>query len=157
MRKIDVMTDHVLLEFSPIENGIPKWSLNKNAIDSTTSYSGINSFSLDTNTIYSSTYRSKYTELIYPPKKAILVSTLVRSETKINPFMVFQIDRDGKTIVWQVEHFNSFYNPNKEWYKVYLLIDIDNENIKPNDIISVYVWNINKNTFWIDEFTIKTY
>ena len=71
--------------------------------------------------------------------------------------MVFQIDRDGKTVVWQVEHFNAFYNPNKEWYKVYLLIEIDNENIKPDDIISVYVWNINKNTFWIDEFTIKTY
>ena len=139
------------------ENGVPKWSLNKNAIDSTTSYSGINSFMLDTNTIYSSTYRSKYSEFIYPPQKAILVSALVRSETKINPFMVFQIDRDGKTVVWQVEHFNAFYNPNKEWYKVYLLIEIDNENIKPDDIISVYVWNINKNTFWIDEFTIKTY
>lgn len=143
--------------FNDFENDVPNWSINNKAIDSLTSFSGINSFKLDSNITYSSTFSNKYAGLKNPQGTSILVSAIVKSETKIDPYIVFQIDREGKTVIWRTETFSTFYISNKKWYKVYLLIDIDEENIKPEDVFSVYVWNKDKNTFWIDDFTIKTY
>ena len=143
--------------FNGFEGEIPLWNLKPEAMDTMVSFSGSTSFRFDTNMSFSSTYRNIYSDFIKSPKKAVFVSVAVRSESEINPFLVFQVDRGGEIIKYVAEGFEKFYIPGQTWYKAFLLAEIEYKGLRPDDMISVYVWNPDGDTFWIDELTVQTY
>ncbi len=143
--------------FNGFEGDVPFWNLKPEAMDTLVSFSGSTSFRFDTNMSFSSTYRNAYSDFIKSPKKAVFVSVAVRSESEINPFLVFQVHRGGEIIKYVAEGFEKFYIPGQTWYKAFLLAELEYRGLRPDDMISVYVWNPDQDSFWIDELVVKSY
>ncbi|MBN1143937.1 MAG: YfhO family protein [Bacteroidales bacterium] len=135
------------------------WSTDPSQLDSVRVFSGRYSCRMDSNSTYSSTFRVNYSELDNEPKKVIGVDVFISGDgmSQGDVFLVIDISRKGKRILWKGEDAAGHCMNDGLWHKIFLAAEIDQLDLKQGDTIKIYFWNKNKRTFRIDDFTIRTY
>ncbi len=69
-------------------------------------------------------------------------------------FLVLEILRDKQQISWDKAEFQNYANNVEEWQKIFLC-KIPAFKLKENDVLKVYVWNVSKSEFCIDNLKLK--
>lgn len=87
------------------------------------------------------------------PKKVDIDFWMLCLQTGIKSTLVLSIDSVDKNIFWHgIELADSVKTPNK-WQEIKTTVDLP-ENIMATDKISIYVWNKEKRTFYIDDLKV---
>ncbi len=87
------------------------------------------------------------------PKKVDIDFWMLCLQTGIKSTLVLSIDSVDKNIFWHgIELADSVKAPNK-WQEIKATVDLP-ENIMATDKISIYVWNKEKRTFYIDDLKV---
>jgi len=145
-----------ILSFNDFESSSIEWSNTPKRIDSTKSFSGNNSFKLDSSFIYSSGLKKKITDFVTVADEKLIISVAFTSEKDANPILVFEIKRGGEKLKWIGEKMSSWYRKDV-WSQVFLEVELNDLELEKDDVFSVYVWNNSKKQVWIDDFKIEKY
>lgn len=133
------------------------WSKSKITTD-TISYSKNYSCFISKETEYSTTFNTNFNSIF--KNNSEIISTSIKfynPDSKCNAFLVLSIENRNKTVMWYSVNLNDFINKNKKWQTANLIIQIDNIYYPFNKEVKVYIWNPNKEEFFIDDFSIEIY
>jgi hypothetical protein len=125
--------------------------------ESTTAYSGKTISFVDSTLEYSATFQAKVDNIGLTKDRTLMVSV----QAKMNEQPLFDKlmlvvsleDKEGKSKVWRSEQFAPYKFIPNQWttiYYGYKYID----DINPDDIIKVYVYNPGKYAVDIDDFSV---
>ncbi len=143
--------------YNNFEESNKSWSDSKNIID-TTSFKGNHSSFISKDIEFSTTFYTKFNSVFKNNSENILASVEFYSPTlKCNAFLVFSIEKRGETIEWRYVDLNDFIDENKKWQTANLRVQIDKIHFPFNKKIKVFIWNLNKEEFFIDDFSIKVF
>jgi hypothetical protein len=143
-----------LVSYNNFETDNINWTKKNDEVDSTDAYSGKKCVRLDSSHIYSPVFSGKRSIITNSNNCIIRVSLYAKFDQIAEPIIVFSIRRGKKNIVWQGENMNNYCQDSQQWNKAYLVAEIGS-NIKPDDIIEIYVWNNSKKVLRIDDFKIE--
>ncbi len=155
LKKETVGKDAVLFHsMNDFEKPAPGWSINSQHIDTVVAYSGEYSNKIDSINIYSSTFNTTFSKL--PPTKNNLFRITLKALTSptADPLIIFQVIREGKTVIWKGEHIRNMITCDGKWNNVCMFKHLY-ENVNKNDNLRIYVWNNSKGNVWIDDFKIE--
>lgn len=125
--------------------------------DSSISKSGKFSEKLDSNRIYSATFRKKCRELAGIKSFVVKAKAEVFLEEGSSPLLVFEVRRNEEVIDWEAFDVRKFIAISNSWEKI-IFIRVNNNEFRPNDVIGIYFWNqTTKKTCFIDNFSIDIY
>lgn len=148
-----------LLNFD--DDKIEYWNnVNPEFVTDSVSYSSKNSFFIRTDNEWGPTYKVMLDEICQNKKDFIDISVRVKSAENIKEAqLVSQLESNGVVIDWRSSTFDMFYNPQDtlhNWYTVYHSIKLSDIYLNHKNIeLMILVWNVNKESFYIDDFKIK--
>lgn len=136
------------------EKNYPYWTDIPNILDSIVKWDGKYSIKLDSNHIYSPAFRCKFKEVTDKKNTRIIIKLKTKFDPDAHPLLVYEVIRNEKRIIWEVQDMAFFYNQNTFWQTVYYLQN-ENSFLKPGDEIQIYVWNNTKKEVFIDNFQVQ--
>jgi hypothetical protein len=84
---------------------------------------------------------------------------MVNMHDTCKALLVTSIQKGEKTIFWEgLEFVQSIENKgsHKNWFKVHQSIKLSDINLKSSHLkLKVYIWNINRENFYIDNFKLS--
>ena len=116
-------------------------------------YSGAKSLYVSSDLAYSSGFKLTFSKVLNSQKiDSLDIKLKCFSENKLKDVkVVWSIDdAQGKNLFWSGSLLDKT-NVNT-WNPVNLNFKLDPQLINKNNILSIYVWNQNKESFWIDDF-----
>ena len=145
---------YFLVSFNDFESDCAGWTVKKVELDSTGVYSGKKCLKLDSINNFSTVFSRKFSDITTSKRCIIRISLYAKFYQVAEPMIVFSTRSGDKNIIWQGENMNNDCHTPQQWTKAYLVKEIDSD-IKPNDIVEIYVWNNSKQTVKIDDFKIE--
>ena len=130
---------------------------NSSAVINAESFSGNHVFLLNSTVEYSSSFQcNPYTDQDFKTnsKKYLSADFQIKTKTSYDAIIVCQLISDSKTIAWKAEKIHSSLK--NSWIKKNFRIFIP-ELSSPKQDIRIYIWNLNRNEFIIDDFQIDFY
>jgi len=88
------------------------------------------------------------------PKKANIDFWVLYPQAGIKSTIVLSVDSCEKNIFWFGTPLIDSVKTTAKWQQIKASVNLP-ENIMPTDKISVYVWNNDKKTFYIDDLTVS--
>ena len=85
----------------------------------------------------------------------LTIKAQIKAGSTQNFLLVCSVDRDGENISWRGTNVSPFLKEN-EWAQ-FLTVFQKTEEIQANDIVSIYFWNPEKSSAYIDEFEITNF
>ncbi|MEI6123085.1 MAG: hypothetical protein WCQ95_05585 [Bacteroidota bacterium] len=117
-------------------------------------HSGKISSKIDSITQYSFGYSEKFKNISDTLPKSVDFSVWVYfPQTGINGSLVYSIDSVGKNIFWKGIPLKDSVKAANQWKEIKTNIELPRK-IMPTDKISIYVWNPDKKTFYVDDMKI---
>jgi hypothetical protein len=145
------------LSYNDFEKPNKFWSNSKNIID-TIAYNGNFSSFISKDIEFSTTFKTQFNSIFKNNSENIITSVkFYSSDLKCNAFLVFSIESRGKIIKWYYVDLNDFIDENKKWQTANLRVQIDKIHFPFNKNIKVFIWNLNKEEFFIDDFSVNVY
>ena len=83
----------------------------------------------------------------------VLALVDLNSQTKVNPLLVFSLDKDGKSFYWKSTDYKSF-RIGEEHDAFAASVDLSDIEYDNNSELKIYLWNNDKEDFNIDNFRI---
>ncbi len=115
-------------------------------------HSGSYSQKMDDKTEYSLTYKSPASALNLKPGEMLKAEVWFQSSDSIgDAALVVAFMDEGETVAWNGMQLKYFYNERNKWKRAVLWAPVPDV---PYNEVSVYAWNINKKTFYIDDFKV---
>lgn len=143
------------ITFNNFDKHNNNWTVNNYGIDSLIFFTSPHSFHLDSTIIYSPVFKKSVKEIINKTDKTMLISVMCRIERGADPIIVFQTNRGKNNLIWKGENIAKWQQKdNKDWFKSFMIINLKELNLKPDDIVSIYVWNNSKKQVWIDNLKV---
>jgi hypothetical protein len=136
------------------EAPVSGWSFNMADLDTMTRYSGKYSNRLDSVHIYSSTFIKESSEIPRLAGKHFRISLQAMTEPGADAFIVFDVTRKDKSIIWYATPLSDMMVADDHWSKV-CMIKYLYEKLRDDDVLKIYVWNNSKGKVWIDNFRIE--
>lgn len=135
-------------------------SVDKSKFTDTLSFSGNNAYRIDSSTGYSLTYTRLLQEIVAGKYNFIDISVETFQAEGLNDAMIVASIEAGDSVInWSSSKFSD-YCANKSskdgWARIHhtlMLYDIPFD--KKDLMLKVYIWNPGRNSFLIDDFTIK--
>ena len=138
------------------EDGLA-WGGDPANLDTTLFHHGGASYRFDANTEYGPAFEIKVGEVNNGGFDRIKMSVFVHSIDSLTnvPLVVSIENEEGKGYVWAASKIENFVGP-RQWDQVFF--DFNMPEIKSqNDKIKVYVWNVERKRFYIDDFVVGFY
>lgn len=133
----------------------PKWSADPAFFQDSVFVTDSIAYYLSPATEYALTYKNLVSNLFTEKDKNLTLSAKVKSNTITALKLVCTIERDGEVIVWEALPCKEFQE--KEiWFQIVYVLE-KKANILPDDQVSIYFWNPNKDSAYIDDFVINNY
>jgi len=113
---------------------------------------------MDSTMEYSKSFTEKVSVLTNSPYDIITVSTrLSVPDSTSNPTLVMDIQKDGKSVMWNGAAYQSFNNSSKSTATLYITRRLFDLNLKkhPNAELKVYIWNRDKKFLKIEKLKIE--
>lgn len=133
------------------------WS-NADSISDTISYSGIHSCFISNKTEFSPTFSIKYNSVLNNKSEVIQTSVKYYSSDNIcNAYLVLSMENSKEAVQWNYVNLNDFIDKDKKWQTANLIIQIGNIHFTSNKKFKIYIWNLNKDEFFIDDFSVKVH
>ncbi|NOQ26138.1 MAG: hypothetical protein GQ564_12305 [Bacteroidales bacterium] len=133
------------------------WSDSKHVVDSIAFNGNYSSF-ISKDIEFSTTFSAKFNSILKNDYENILASVKFYSPVnKCSAFLVFSIENRNKKIKWHYVDLNDFIDKNQKWQTANLRVQIDKIHFPFNKNIKVFIWNLNKEEFFIDDFSIKVF
>ena len=83
-------------------------------------------------------------------------ASISSDSSNINPLLVFSVENNNKTIYWHSRSSSDFIDTNKKANKIILGIRMTSTKLpQKGAIIKAYVWNNNKNNFYINNLSFQ--
>lgn len=151
-------TSRTLFEtYNNFEKESPLWSTCKNISDSV-SYKGDYVCFISENSEFSPTFQSKFNSVFNNNSEYLYASVKFYSpKNTCNAFLVFSIESKNRNIKWYKVNLNDFIDNKQKWQTANLKVQLNKIHIPFNKTVKVYIWNLNHEKFFIDDFSIKIY
>lgn len=134
-----------------------KWSNDTSFMDSAKAYSGKYSVFMDSTQEYSPTFFASVNNLNLKEGGIIKMEVNVYSpKTELKAKIVISIDDAEKNIYWSANEIGNFLIYKNQWQKVFLVRNI-NFSFKGDEVVKAFIWNDNKEIFYLDDFKISVY
>jgi hypothetical protein len=130
------------------------WSDNSTKFDSSFALTGKYCERMDSAKQYSSTFREKINNITRKKNLYLVITADVYLSVNSNPLLVFEEKNGDRSIRWMSLDVKQFAKYANQWGKVYYMVKL-NKGGSSRDAISVYFWNIDRGTFYIDNFKIE--
>ena len=128
------------------------WNINWSYTDTSTFNSGKNAILVTPEQEYPVSLKD-ISEAEFKPGEANIITFLVhfKSNQPVNPILAISIDNEIGNKSWRGISLNEF-NRVGDWSVGLVSIYLE-QPMAPNDKIKAYVWNKNKETFWLDDLS----
>jgi len=132
------------------------WQGDPSAISEEIARSQSSSFKLSENTEFSLTFSSKIKDIMDNDENVLHTSVWgYMGQKSDEAILVITLENeDGEVYVWRGMNFSYFIDEPKTWTKIYHSWRFDHIQ-SGDDLVKIYVWNGDKNTFYIDDLSIK--
>jgi hypothetical protein len=149
---IQVKKETVIFQsINGFENDYPFWNQNNNQITSQVKYAGSKSSLINE---YSSAFRYPMDSLHLKTKNNLILrsSLYCNFKDKTKAQIVISLQDEKGVYLWKSLEINKYLRAYSNWCLVKFEISIAADEIKPNSILSTYLWNIDKGKGYIDNF-----
>lgn len=149
------VSENLIIGFNDFEDIYEGWSENKDKLSKVLSYSGDYSIKLDTANSFSPSYSISIGDLSFPPSSTINIKASVFAYlTKGGEGNIVITVENGSNIkYWNAVNLQELSIPNV-WNKIGIDKNLPHD-LKPSDVIKIYVWNNGYNDFYVDDFEVK--
>ncbi len=146
--------EQLLFSLINFENTPVYWDLNGNTLSETIKYEGEKSLLMNE---FSATFSYPLDSLpIHDFSKIIIASEVFCNfSDQTTASLVFSIENESGSYIWQGRQINKYIKAFSNWWPVSFEISIDSKEIKPESKLKVYVWNIDKQKAFIDNFKVE--
>ncbi len=143
------------------QTSMKRWiSVDPKRLNDSIHCSGLHSFKMDSLQEYSPTFSCKLKDMITNRNYLLTASAEVYPLGPMDDvFIVFVIERQGKTICWSGSTIKDFimYGVKKKWVKAYHALQLSDFDIDYPDVdVKIYIWNKGRKKFYLDDFEVKT-
>src|ERR1017187_4760350 len=121
-------------------------------------HAGEYSNKLDSTSIYGVTFKLKFKDISDLAVKKVKISfwVLKSNVNDSSKFVVEVSDKDKNKVFWIAKNIEELVKSPQKWVKVSLEFAFLKESITlPDNIISIYAWNLGKNEIYIDDEKIE--
>lgn len=148
------LNDTVILHsFNGFEGKIPYWKQNDDDITNSLSFGGKHSISVNE---YSSTFSYPLDSLHVNPAGTLLFTSSLycNFSDKTDSKLVLSLeDKDG-IYIWEAIEIEKYIKAYSNWWPVKFEYELSTDKIRKSSVLKVYLWNIDKEKGWIDDFDI---
>lgn len=135
-------------------------NINENMISDSVSFSGNNSYLIDNSVEWGPTYSGVLNNIIDNNYNMIDISVNVLAEGEVNDFLLStSIESHGQNIHWRSSSYKTFQSVKSDgskWVTIFSTIKLSDMYLNYKDLeIKIFIWNNNKQRFYIDDFKIK--
>ncbi len=114
-------------------------------------------YKIDSLNEYPISFKIKNTELHCHEGQSIVAEIKYQSETPIKGLLSSSIDALKENKHWTATDFSAFYQPSQKTQTAYVSVYVDVKFNNPDNELTIFVWNNNKEQFRITEFSIYTW
>ncbi|HJZ39995.1 MAG TPA: hypothetical protein VJ203_06495 [Bacteroidales bacterium] len=132
------------------------WSADPARYDSTFAFSGNYCEKMDSGKIYSSTFREGINVITGNKDLYLAISADVFLTGNGCPFLIYAVNDGEHTKNRMSFDVRKFVRYSNRWGKVYFMVRTG-KRYSINDTVSIYFWNKDKSSFYIDNFRIEGY
>jgi hypothetical protein len=133
----------------------PKWMNDSSGLSQEVKRSGNYSFKFEKNLEYGPSYTLQLSEIESIKNKTLQASVWIyAADTITNAALVINIEQEGSAPQWQAEDLKCFIKGKKNWTRLFINCPLTEIQAKKGKI-DIYVWNLEKKVFYIDDFEIK--
>ncbi len=112
---------------------------------------------IDSLQLFSSAFKQPFEVLSGGKDINIVISADVLLKEGAAPLLAFEVrNKKGRAYQWEYLDIRSFTGGEAGWQKAVHVVT-ETSNISPDDIIVIYFFNKNRDTFFVDNFMIKTF
>jgi len=144
----------LLFSLINFENTPVHWELNGNTLSETVKYEGEKSLLINE---FSATFSYPLDSLPIQDFSKIAIASEVfcnfQEQTKAS--LVFSIENESGSYIWQGQPMNKYIKAYSNWWPVSFEVSIDSKEIKSDSKLKIYVWNIDKQKAFIDNFKVE--
>jgi len=144
----------LLLSQNNFENTPIYWNLNGNTLSETIKYEGEKSLLMNE---FSATFSYPLDSLPTQDFSKIIIASKVfcNFSDQTTASLVFSIENESGSYIWHGQQMNKYIKAYSNWWPVSFDISVNSNEIKPNSNLKIYVWNIDKQKAFIDNFKVE--
>lgn len=143
--------NHIKLDF---KNPVQPFNINKDLIVSTNEG---NYYRVDSLNEYPISFKIKNSDLHCHEGQSIVAEIKYQSNVPIKGLLSSSIDALKENKHWTATDFSAFYQPSQKTQTAYVSVYVDVKFNKPDNEITLFVWNNNKEKFYITGFSVYTW
>ena len=132
-----------------------QWEIKPHLISDSISYEGGSSYYIDTEDLYSLTFRSAVSDVLKAEENGLTLSAQFFGGEEKGVRIVVEIKREGESIDWRSMESNDYYQWNK-WYSAYFVYPLC-KDCQAEDELLVYIWNPDKSKIYVDNFRLANF
>jgi len=140
------------ISFNPMDTMIKDWNLKDSGIESDSTEQGNYFYHIYPDEEYSLTYSFHFKDFNIEENDFIDIRVRVRSDEPCGALIVSDLIEKDESVHWSAGNFSDYQT--KGWYDVFQSIKLSDLLHSNNSEVKVYIWNKDKNEFWIDEIEI---
>lgn len=144
-----------LNDFTPSKK-LDYWKGEITALDSNQSNSVPSSNKVEQ---YSYTFTLNIDSIQLKPKESLYISTSLqtRLSKNLDCKLIFSVESNKDVYLYEAIDLNPFQNVYTHWWKVSGYATLPFEQIQPNSLLKVYVWNQSSESIHVDDFNIELF
>jgi len=145
--------EYLYSSFNDFESERENWKGNIHFLDTTRAFSGRYSNRLDSANKFSYTLSVSRSDITDRSKFIVNMSAAVILPEEADAFIVLQIKRDDQTTGYYARNIHEAITERNVWRKVFFSKHL-RYKLKPDDQISIYIWNNSKEVLRVDDFKV---
>jgi drug/metabolite transporter (DMT)-like permease len=148
----------IFCSINGFETPVAGWSPAEGFLNGETVFSGAYSIRFDSLQEFGPSFKARLDTLIDNMNNILFAGVAAcLTDSACNPLLVSEIRAGDKILDWRAVPFRDFIDWRGTWQKVWLVVKLSDLYIRePAAEISIYVWNRDKGTFYIDDFGVET-
>ena len=152
--ELDNPEEVLLKSVNDFEQKHPYWVTEEKDITTRFVLDGKSSHVLDE---YSSTFQYPLNQLDFSDARTVLITAnlMCHFNSNTNCKMVISLENEDGNYYWESMNVNKYIHAYNNWWPIKYEAFLPIEQIKPNTICKVYMYNENKETVYIDNFEVK--
>jgi len=147
---------NIYTNINDYESSPKEWTGDTSKYDKSITSSGNYSEKLDSADLYSSTFRESIRNISKGDEIDIVITADVFLIGNSSPLLVYDEKKGDRSIRWKSLDVREFVTKSGRWEKVMFMLRTS-KNTSNDCSIVIYFWNLDKGTFYIDNFKIEGY
>lgn len=145
----------VIQQHAHYENGFEeaKGFGNADGVQSIEKHSGSSALEMKADREWGPTFQQKVSELPIEDPKGVLISLWIKPNVAmLKALLVVQVDSAGVNKFWEGKELGQQIFVASEWQQYQATLEL--KNVSPDDEIKIFIWNIEKEHLFVDDWEI---